>query len=153
MCVTAVPDQIKARMCSRPVIQRRRRAPLDSSPGRPEPGQLLQVLDSPFGRLKDLMVELCEEQRLPIPRAFMRIALSMMRRSVRKRAGFNVDDSMSSRAPSSLLSLVSRHTLITAYATHAIGCCAACPSLELHAMQHTDGVCQTEQSFRDAAVK
>ena len=52
----------------------------------------LQVLDSPFGRLKDLMVELCEEQKLPIPRAFMRIALSMMRRSVRKRANFNVDD-------------------------------------------------------------
>ncbi|CAK0787805.1 hypothetical protein CVIRNUC_011027 [Coccomyxa viridis] len=50
------------------------------------------VLDSPFGRLKDLMVELCEEQKLPIPRAFMRIALSMMRRSVRKRANFNVDD-------------------------------------------------------------
>ena len=52
----------------------------------------MQVLDSPFGRLKDLMVELCEEQKLPIPRAFMRIALSMMRRSVRKRANFNVDD-------------------------------------------------------------
>ena len=50
------------------------------------------MLDSPFGRLKDLMVELCEEQKLPIPRAFMRIALSMMRRSVRKRANFNVDD-------------------------------------------------------------
>jgi len=52
----------------------------------------VQVLDSPFSRLKDLMVELCEEQKLPIPRAFMRIALSMMRRSVRKRADFVIDD-------------------------------------------------------------
>lgn len=53
---------------------------------------LVQVLDSPFARLKDLMVELCEEQKLPIPRAFMRLALSMMRRSVRKRAGFSIED-------------------------------------------------------------
>ena len=66
--------------------------PLDRALGWPELGSCLQVLDSPFGRLKDLMVELCEEQKLPIPRAFMRIALSMMRRSVRKRANFNVDD-------------------------------------------------------------
>ena len=51
-----------------------------------------QVLDSPFARLKDLMVELCEEQKLPIPRAFMRIALSMMRRSVRRRANFSIDE-------------------------------------------------------------
>ena len=51
-----------------------------------------QVLDSPFSRLRDLMVELCEEQKLPIPRPFMRLALSMMRRSVRKRAGFSIDD-------------------------------------------------------------
>ena len=51
-----------------------------------------QVLDSPFARLRDLMVELTEEQRLPIPRAFMRVALGMMRRSVRKRAGFSIDD-------------------------------------------------------------
>ena len=51
-----------------------------------------QVLDSPFARLRDLMVELTEEQRLPIPRAFMRVALGMMRRSVRKRAKFSIDD-------------------------------------------------------------
>ncbi|CAL5224837.1 g7591 [Coccomyxa viridis] len=50
------------------------------------------VLDSPFSRLRDLMVELCEEQKLPIPRAFMRIALSMMRRSVRRRANFSIDE-------------------------------------------------------------
>ena len=41
-----------------------------------------QVLDSPFARLKDLMVELCEEQKLPILHAFMRIALSMIWHSV-----------------------------------------------------------------------
>jgi hypothetical protein len=51
-----------------------------------------QVLDSPFARLRELMVELAEEQKLPIPRAFMRMALSMMKRSVRRRAGFNIDD-------------------------------------------------------------
>ena len=51
-----------------------------------------QVLDSPFARLRELMVELCEEQKLPIPRAFMRIALSMMRRSVRRRANFSIDE-------------------------------------------------------------
>ena len=50
------------------------------------------MLDSPFARLRDLMVELAEEQKLPIPRPFMRMALSMMKRSVRRRAGFNIDD-------------------------------------------------------------
>lgn len=50
------------------------------------------MVDSPFSRLRDLMVELTEEQRLPIPRPFMRMALGMMRRSVRKRAAFSIDD-------------------------------------------------------------
>ncbi|CAL8472078.1 g11620 [Coccomyxa elongata] len=50
------------------------------------------IVDSPFSKLKDLMVELTEEQKLPIPRAFMRMALSMMKRSVKKRANFNIDD-------------------------------------------------------------
>lgn len=31
-------------------------------------------------------------QKLPIPRPFMRVALSMMRRSVQKRAHFSIDD-------------------------------------------------------------
>jgi hypothetical protein len=55
-------------------------------------GWCVQIVDSPFSRLKDLMVELTEEQKLPIPRAFMRMALSMMKRSVKKRANFNIDD-------------------------------------------------------------
>ncbi|KAK9805218.1 hypothetical protein WJX72_006872 [[Myrmecia] bisecta] len=49
------------------------------------------VLDSPFSRLTDLMMELVEEQKLPIPKPFMKMALGMMRRSVRKRAHFNID--------------------------------------------------------------
>ena len=51
----------------------------------------LQVVDSPFARLTELMLELVEEQKIPIPKAFMRVALSMMRRSVRKRASFSLD--------------------------------------------------------------
>ena len=38
------------------------------------------------------MLELVEEQKIPIPRSLMRVALSMMRRSVKKRAGFNIDE-------------------------------------------------------------
>ncbi|KAK9836696.1 hypothetical protein WJX74_006286 [Apatococcus lobatus] len=49
------------------------------------------VLDSPFSKLTDLMLELVEEQRLPIPRALYKMALGMMRRSVKKRAHFNID--------------------------------------------------------------
>lgn len=48
-------------------------------------------MDSPFARLTELMVELVDEQKLPIPKPFMKVALSMMRRSVRKRAGFDID--------------------------------------------------------------
>ena len=55
-------------------------------------GQCLQVVDSPFSRLTDLMLELVEEQKIPIPRYLMKVALSMMRRSVRKRAKFNIND-------------------------------------------------------------
>ena len=50
-----------------------------------------QVVDSPFARLTELMLELVEEQKVPIPKPFMRVALSMMRRSVKKRAGFSLD--------------------------------------------------------------
>ena len=50
------------------------------------------MVDSPFSRLTDLMLELVEEQKIPIPRYLMKVALSMMRRSVRKRAKFNIDD-------------------------------------------------------------
>ena len=52
----------------------------------------VQVLDSPFSRLTDLMLELVEEQKLPIPKYLMKFALSMMRRSVKKRAKFSIDD-------------------------------------------------------------
>lgn len=51
-----------------------------------------QVVDSPFSKLTELMMELVEEQKIPIPRSLMRVALSMMRRSVKKRAGFSIDE-------------------------------------------------------------
>ncbi|KAK9790555.1 hypothetical protein WJX73_002562 [Symbiochloris irregularis] len=60
--------------------------------GHRDPSIAGMVVDSPFARLTELMLELCEEQRIPIPRAFMRVALSMMRRSVKKRAQFSLDD-------------------------------------------------------------
>ncbi|KAL3141831.1 hypothetical protein ABBQ32_004502 [Trebouxia sp. C0010 RCD-2024] len=50
------------------------------------------VVDSPFAKLTELMLELVEEQKIPIPRSLMRVALTMMRRSVKKRAGFNIDE-------------------------------------------------------------
>lgn len=48
------------------------------------------VLDSPFSKLNDLMLELVQEQQVPIPRAFVKLALMAMRRSVRKRAKFDI---------------------------------------------------------------
>eukprot|EP00210_Caulerpa_lentillifera_P002484 g2381.t1 len=48
------------------------------------------VLDSPFSKLNDLMLELVHEQQVPIPKALVRVALAIMRRSVRKRAGFDI---------------------------------------------------------------
>jgi hypothetical protein len=48
------------------------------------------VLDSPFSKLTDLMMEIVEEQRLPIPRMLMKLVLSSMRKSVRKKAGFDI---------------------------------------------------------------
>ena len=53
---------------------------------------MLQVVDSPFSKLTELMLELVEEQKIPIPRSLMRVALTMMRRSVKKRAGFSIDE-------------------------------------------------------------
>ncbi|GIL83651.1 hypothetical protein Vretimale_10449 [Volvox reticuliferus] len=48
------------------------------------------VLDSPFARLTDLMLEIVQEQRLPIPRPLAKLALAAMKRSVIKRAGFDI---------------------------------------------------------------
>ncbi|KAG2442041.1 hypothetical protein HYH02_009833 [Chlamydomonas schloesseri] len=49
------------------------------------------VLDSPFSRLTDLMMEIVAEQRLPIPRPLAKLALAAMKRSVSKRAGFDIN--------------------------------------------------------------
>ena len=99
------------------------------------------MLDSPFGRLKDLMVELCEEQKLPIPRAFMRIALSMMRRSVRKRANFNVDDvSPLDVVPGSFIpALFGEHD----FTKHLSYKCMQVAHAH-HAELHAEGLCCTE---------
>ena len=51
------------------------------------------VLDSPFSRLRDLMLELgASEASLGIPKALTRVALAVLKRSVRRRAGFSIDD-------------------------------------------------------------
>eukprot|EP00198_Chlamydomonas_reinhardtii_P001120 XP_001690455.1 predicted protein [Chlamydomonas reinhardtii] len=49
------------------------------------------VLDSPFSRLTDLMMEIVAEQRLPIPRPLAKLALAAMKRSVSKRASFDIN--------------------------------------------------------------
>jgi len=49
------------------------------------------VIDSPFSRLTELMLEIVEEQKLPIPKPFLKMAVAAMKRSVRKRAGFEID--------------------------------------------------------------
>lgn len=38
------------------------------------------------------MMELVEEQKIRIPKAMLKVAITMLRRSVRKRAGFSIDD-------------------------------------------------------------
>jgi len=52
------------------------------------------VVDSPFSRLTDLMFELATDtqQGLSVPRPLVKIALTMMRRSVRRKADFSIDD-------------------------------------------------------------
>ncbi|GMH35675.1 hypothetical protein BSKO_03543 [Bryopsis sp. KO-2023] len=55
-----------------------------------DPSMAGVVLDSPFSKLTDLMLELVQDQQVPIPKAFVRVALAAMRRSVRKRAGFDI---------------------------------------------------------------
>ncbi|KAI7835678.1 hypothetical protein COHA_010417 [Chlorella ohadii] len=56
-----------------------------------DPSVAGMVLDSPFSRLVDLMLELATEQQLRIPRPLIKMALAMLKRSVKKRAGFSVD--------------------------------------------------------------
>lgn len=51
------------------------------------------VMDSPFSRLTDLMLELARdsEQGLSVARPLVKVALAFMRRSVRRKAGFVID--------------------------------------------------------------
>lgn len=48
------------------------------------------VVDSPFSKLTDLMTEIVQQQKLPIPRVMMKMAVGFMRKSVRKRAHFDI---------------------------------------------------------------
>eukprot|EP00890_Picochlorum_soloecismus_P001336 jgi/Picsp_1/2202/NSC_05666-R1_esterase lipase domain-containing protein len=51
------------------------------------------VADSPFSKLVDLMLELAtnKDQGMSIPKPLARVAMGLMRRSVKRRAGFNID--------------------------------------------------------------
>jgi hypothetical protein len=40
----------------------------------------------------DLMMEIVQEQELPIPKPFMKMALAAMKRSVKKRAHFDISE-------------------------------------------------------------
>ena len=52
------------------------------------------VADSPFSKLVDLMFEIAsnKENGMSIPKPLVKLAMGLMRRSVRKRAGFSIDD-------------------------------------------------------------
>ena len=56
-----------------------------------DPSVAGMVLDSPFSRLTALMLELASDQQLRVPKPLVRVALAMLRRSVRRRAGFDID--------------------------------------------------------------
>ena len=49
------------------------------------------VADSPFSHLPDLLVEIVSDQKLPIPKFFLRFVLWIMKRSVKSRAKFDLD--------------------------------------------------------------
>jgi len=48
------------------------------------------VLDSPFSRLTDLMAEIVAQKQIAVPKGLLKFAIAMMKRSVRKRAGFDI---------------------------------------------------------------
>ena len=59
-----------------------------------DPSIAVVVADSPFSNLVELMVELAtnKEQGMAIPKPVVKVLLTFMRRSIRKRAGFRIDD-------------------------------------------------------------
>jgi pimeloyl-ACP methyl ester carboxylesterase len=60
-----------------------------------DPGVAAVVADSPFSRLVDLMLELGSDAQaggaVSLPKPLLRVALAVLRRSVRRRAGFSLD--------------------------------------------------------------
>jgi hypothetical protein len=49
------------------------------------------VADSPFSNLPDLLLEIVQDQKLPIPKFLLRFVLFLMKRSVKSRANFDLD--------------------------------------------------------------
>eukprot|EP00898_Chlorokybus_atmophyticus_P005065 jgi/Chlat1/555/Chrsp103S01006 len=56
-----------------------------------DPGIAGMVLDSPFSRLTDLVLELVDAYNVRVPKAMCKLALAYMRRSILKRAAFDIN--------------------------------------------------------------
>eukprot|EP00963_Diacronema_lutheri_P014280 scaffold2859_cov349-Pavlova_lutheri.AAC.17 len=48
------------------------------------------VVDSPFSRLTDLMVEICSTQQMRLPKFMARLGVKMLKKSIKKRAKLNI---------------------------------------------------------------
>jgi len=61
--------------------------------GQRDPSVCGIVMDSPFSRLGPLMVELARDQAgFKLPQIFLKSVVGILRRSIRKRAGFDIND-------------------------------------------------------------
>lgn len=49
-----------------------------------------QVLDSPFSKLTALMMDIVKDFKLPLPKMLAKVAIGQMRRSIKKRAKFDL---------------------------------------------------------------
>lgn len=55
-----------------------------------DPSVAGMVVDSPFSRLTDLMVEICETQQISLPKFMVRLGVRMLKRSIKKRARLDI---------------------------------------------------------------
>ncbi|KAF2566522.1 hypothetical protein F2Q68_00026555 [Brassica cretica] len=60
--------------------------------GAEDPSIAAMVLDSPFSDLVDLMMELVDTYKFPLPKFTIKFAIQYMRRAVQKRAKFDITD-------------------------------------------------------------
>ncbi|XP_013687095.1 uncharacterized protein BNAC04G28890D isoform X4 [Brassica napus] len=60
--------------------------------GAEDPSIAAMVLDSPFSNLVDLMMELVDTYKFPLPKFTIKFAIQYMRRAVQKRAKFDITD-------------------------------------------------------------